>query len=192
VANHQAKLVKIAWAGKEIFAPIIGNSGIDFLKENVDLDLDTFIVVESLPPTQITRQKLEAMLNLAVQSDPSFIDDALDILIDSDLTSAVRKFKKKRALRKMYQEQQQQMMEQRQQTVDAQVKELENQNQQQQIQGNLMLQDKKNEANIQKTAMTGQTKLTSQQLANRTKLTSDKIGALKDIRKEQIKTPSSK
>ncbi len=192
VMNHQAKLVKIAWAGKEVFAPIIGDSGIDFLKENVDLDLDTFVVIESLPPTQITRQKLEAMLNIAIQSDPSFVDDALDILIDSDLTSAVRKFKKKRALRKMYQEQQQQMMAEREQMIDAQVKEMEMQKGQQQIQGNLMLQDKKNEGNLQKTAMTGQTKLTSQQLANRTKLTSDKIGVIKDIRKEQINATTQK
>jgi hypothetical protein len=170
--NHQAKMVKIAWAGKEVFAPIIGDSGIDFLKNNVDLDLDTFIVIESLPPIAVTRQKLEAMLNIVLQSDPEFIDDALDIMMDSDLTSAIRKFKKKRALRKMYQERQAQMVAEREQTVQAQVAQTEAQNKDKELMTSLELQNKKNEGALQRSLQ-----------QSRTKLTSDKIKVIGDLNK---------
>lgn len=164
VMNHQAKLVKIAWAGKEVFAPIIGDTGIDFLKENIDLDLDTFIVTESMPQTLIDRQKLEQMVMIAIQSDPNFIDDAIDIMLDSDLKSALRKFKKKRALRKLLQEQQAQLMEQRQQQTQMAIQNMQNQNVQQQLANALELQQLKNDANIEKTQLTGRVKLLDKKL----------------------------
>src|SRR5690606_10571715 len=71
VLNHQAKLIKIVFPkSPEMFAPIIGDTGIDFLKEHIDLDLDEFgVYVESLPPQFMDRQKLEQMMMIALQSD---------------------------------------------------------------------------------------------------------------------------
>lgn len=163
--NHQAKLVKLAWAGKEVFAPIIGEVGINFLKDNIDISLDEFdVVVQSLPPQTMDRQKLEQMLSIAVQSDPEFLDDALMILIEPDTTVAIRKFVRKRALRKMMLQQQEQQMaqmeqQQAQQQLMAQMQQAEGN-----MQNQLALQKMKDDTNLKKTALTGRVKLNTAKL----------------------------
>jgi hypothetical protein len=165
VHTYQAKLVKIAWADKEVFAPIIGDLGIDFLRDNIDISLDEFdAVCQSLPPLTADRAKLEQMLLAALQSDPEFIDDALEIMMESDLTVAFRKFKRKRALRRLAKQQQEQQMYQQEQLMQqAQMQQMQMQ-QQGNWQNQLQLQDKKNQANIQKTLLTGRTKLQTQKI----------------------------
>jgi hypothetical protein len=101
VLNHQAQLVKISWAGKDVYRPIIGDVGVDFLRDNVDISLDQFdVIVQLLQPNGLERGKLEEMLMVVVQSDPEFVDDALDILVEPDTSVALIKFRRKRAMRK--------------------------------------------------------------------------------------------
>lgn len=165
VLNNQAKLVKVAWAGKEVFAPIIGDVGVDFLRDNIDLSLDEFdVFVESLPPNAQQRQTLINMLNIIVQSDPAFAPDAMDILLETDTTVAIRKYQRKAALRQLFlnqQEQQQAAQEQElaQQQMMMQQRGLELQGQQQ-----VQLQQMKNQGNLQKTLVTGRVKLQGQKL----------------------------
>jgi hypothetical protein len=165
VMTQQAKLVKLAWANKEIFAPIIGDTGVDFLSDNTDITLDEFdIQCLSLPPSMADRQKLEQILMTAVQSDPEFIDDALDIMMETDIAVAYKKFKRRRALRKMFLMQQEQMAsEQEQMMTQAQL--------QQQMaaaqggwQNQLQLQQMKNQGNMAKTLATSRTKLNAEKL----------------------------
>lgn len=164
VQNHMAKLVKIAWANKEKFAPVIGDSGIDFLREHVDLDLDSFIAVESQAPQTLDRQKLESMIQIVLQTDASFIDDALTIMLEPDTKTAVRKFQKKRALRKVFEQQQMQAQQEQEQALQAKMEALQAQTQMGQWNNSLQLQDSKNKANLQKTALTGRVKLMDSRL----------------------------
>src|SRR5690606_14733194 len=100
ILSHQAKLAKIAWAGgKEVFAPVIGDVGVDFLKEHIDLELEDFaVVVESIPPLVQDRNKFEQLLLTVVQSYPTFIYEAIQILMEPDIRVAVRRFQRRRAL----------------------------------------------------------------------------------------------
>jgi hypothetical protein len=165
VFNHQAKLVKVAWAGREVFAPIIGDVGVDFLKDNIEIQLDEFdVFVQSLPPFTQDRQKLEQMLMIAVQSDPEMLDDALDIMMEPDTTVALRKFKRKRALRKMMLQQQEQAQMQAEQEFQQQQLEQQGQLQQGNWQNLKDIQQMKGDNNLQKTRVTSRTKLNSEKL----------------------------
>jgi hypothetical protein len=164
--NHLAKLVKIVFPkAPESFAPIIGDAGIDFLREHIELDLDEFgVYVESQPPIMMDRQKLEQMIMITLQSDPEFIDDALAIMMESDTTVAVRQFQRKRALRKVYQAQQEQAMQQQQMAMMQQQQEAENQRAMVGIQGQENLQSLKNQGALQRTLAQGRVKLTEQKI----------------------------
>lgn len=168
VLNHQAKLVKVAWAGKEVFAPIIGDTGIDFLKEHIDLDLDEFgVFVEALPPALRDRQILEETLNIYLQvsqGDLQALIDVMNIRLEPDTRVAVRKLQRLATNRQKLQMAMQQ--EQAQQEQAAQERELQAQqaNQQVGIDGQLALQGEKNKGNLQKTLVTSRTKLNSEKL----------------------------
>jgi len=167
VLNQKAKFIKIAWANsdKELFAPIIGDAGIDFLKDNIDIDLDEFNVwVESLPPLLRDRDKLENLVTLAVQSGTMEIQDALAILMEPDLKIAVRKLMRKAALRKMMEAQQAQAEQQQEAALQEKMKAADMQNQQMLMQNQQQLQAQKNQGNMQKTLATGQVKLSTEKI----------------------------
>lgn len=166
VLTYQAKLVKLAWAGKEVFAPIIGDLGVDFLKDNIDISLDEFDAeCLSLPPSNENRQKLENLIMMAVQADPESIDDYLDILFEHDQAVAIIKFKRIRALRRMKMEKQAQ--QQSEQDNAMREEELGLQREQlafQQQNSPLQLQQMKNQGSVQKTLIGSRTKLNSEKL----------------------------
>lgn len=166
VQMHQAKLVKIAWSGgKELFAPIIGDVGVDFLRDNVDLELEDFgVVVESIPPMLQDRAKFEQLIMFVVQSNPDFIDDALAILLEPDLKVAVRKFQRKRTLQKIFMQKQAEAQQQQQMALDERMKQLDVQQQDKEIEGNLEETRMKNDAGLQKTFLTGRTKLSGDKI----------------------------
>lgn len=168
VLNHQAKMIKIAWADREIFAPIIGDTGIDFLRENIDLDLDEFgVFVESLPPMIRDRQALEESLNIYLQSaqgDPQVLADVLAIRLETDTKSAIRMFQRKIAMRvKMQQEQQAQQVQQEQAMQEQQLQAQQKMSSEE-LNQLLQLQMMKNQGNMQKTLATGRVKLNSEKL----------------------------
>lgn len=168
VLNHQAKLIKIAWAGKEIFAPIIGETGIDFLKENIDLELDEFgVFVESLPPMMADRQQLEKTLDIYLQGsqgDPQVLADVLAIRLETDTRTAVRMFQRKVALRVKMQHDQAQQQQQQEQANNQQQVQLQAQEQQDASQLPIQLQQLKNKGNVDKSLITGRVKLNSEKL----------------------------
>lgn len=178
VLNHQAKMIKIAWAGKEVFAPIIGDTGIDFFKEHIDLDLDEFGVwVESIPPIFTDRSKLEQLISLALQANPEFIDDALPILMEPDTRVAVRKFQRKRALRKILEQQIMEQQAQQQQAIQQRVEALE-----------MQKQDKELSAGLQEQRMKNQGALERSMAQGRVKLSDTQIKAIADLTKSQLPT----
>jgi hypothetical protein len=161
VLNHQAKLAKISWAeGNDVFAPVIGDVGVDFLREHVDLDFEDFAAFsESIPPLIRDREKFESLVMIAVQSDPTFIDEAIQILMEQDTRVAVRRFQRRRAMQKVYMAQEQQASEERQAALEERLKGLEMQGRQMEIDGRLEETQMKNEAGQLKTSSTGRTKL---------------------------------
>jgi len=166
VLNHVAKMIKIVWPkNKELFAPIIGTVGVDFLREHVDLDLDDHaIVVQALPPLLTNRDKFDQFVMTAVQADPTLLPDALDLLMDRDLKSAVRRLQKKFQLRKAIEMQAARAEEERQQQFQAQMQQAEQQAQQQAQMGEMDLQKLKNDANTQRAIISSRTKLQSEKL----------------------------
>lgn len=162
ILKYQANLVKMVFTkGEEQrFAPIIGDAGVDFLKEHVDLSLDEFdVTVEPLPPIATDRAKLENIVMAAVQTGELPLSDALQILLETDLRMATRKFTRKFAMRQQMQAQQEERMAQ----MEQQMAEMQNAKDLQVAEGGwnnqLQLQQLKNQGGIQKTALTGRVKL---------------------------------
>ena len=166
VLTHQASLVKMAWTDPKKFAPIIGDAGVDFLKDNIDISLDEFdVIVESVPPLIQDRQKLESLIMLAVQTGELNIGDAISILMEPDISVAIRKYQRKFAMRQMMQAQQEQQQSQMDQQVQMAQMAQQGQNQQALLQNQLQLQQLKGQNNLQKAALTGRVKLRSQQMS---------------------------
>ena len=165
ILTHQAGLVKMAWTDPKKFAPIIGDVGVDFLKDNLDISLDQFdVIVQSLPPLIRDRQMLEQIIFAAMQSGELTPADCLNILLEPDLTVAVRKYTRKVAMRQMQASRQ----EERMAAMEQQMQQMQMQQQGQLQQGNwnnqLQLQKMKNDANLSKTSLTGRVKMNSEKL----------------------------
>jgi len=93
--SRQAKLVKIAWAGKEKFAPIIGDVGVDFLKDDLDLDLQDYgVFVEEIPPLIDDLNSFRQFVMAALQSGNLEFIDALELMQEKDLKIATKKYRK--------------------------------------------------------------------------------------------------
>jgi hypothetical protein len=165
--KYQAGLVKMVWGQGEQqkFAPITGDAGIDFLHEHHDLSIDEFdIEVQALPPIVQDRAKLEQIVMLAVQTGDMPVSDALAVLLENDLTIAVKKFSRRYAMRQMMMNQQEQQQAQADQMIQMQQMQQQGQMQQGNNQLQLQLQAMKNQANLQKTKLTGAVKLRGQKM----------------------------
>lgn len=166
VLNHQAKLVKIVFPkSPETFAPIIGDVGVDFLREHIDIDLDEVNVwIESMPPNFMDRQRLDRVFELAVQSDPELLDDYAAFAMEPDTKSALRRFQRSRKLRKIFIQQQQMAAEERDAEVQQRLAQLEAQSADKQIDGKLQETQMKNEGSMARTLATSRTKLSEQKI----------------------------
>ena len=112
--NHQAGLVKIAWANKEVFAPIIGDIGVDFLSNDIDVDLQDYaIFIEYIPSILRDQQSLQGLVMAAMQSQQISLIDAMKILREKDIVMAINKFEK--SIMRREKQQQAAMMAQQQQ-----------------------------------------------------------------------------
>ena len=97
IMNNLASLVKITYGqDKEIFSPLIGDAGVDFIKNDVDLHLQDYgVFIEVVPPMLSEARQFQEMLTAAVQSKEINISDALDFVRDSrDVDFAIRKLKR--------------------------------------------------------------------------------------------------
>jgi hypothetical protein len=100
IFTHQAGLIKYAWADNERFAPIIGETGIDFLAEDIDLDLDDYgAFIEIVPPMidDITmfHELVVASLQAGAMGEPgrAFLN-AIKILREKDIDVAIEKYER--------------------------------------------------------------------------------------------------
>lgn len=127
--THQAGLVKIAWSNKEIFAPIIGDIGVDFLAQEVDVDLQDYAVfIEYIPTALQDKNSLQSIVIAAMQSAQISFVDAVKILKEKDTTMAIRKLEK--SIMKKEKDLAQQQMQQMQMQQQMQQQQLQAQQQQ--------------------------------------------------------------
>jgi hypothetical protein len=119
--NLQAKLVKVSWAGKEKYAPIIGETGVDFLSEDIELDLDDYgVFVEEVPPMIDDLSSFREFVTAAVQAGSLDFIDALELIQERDVRIATRKYRKAINKKEQKQMQYEQMMMQQQAEAEAQ------------------------------------------------------------------------
>lgn len=161
VLNQQAKLAGIVFANSpELFAPIIGDTGVDFLREHLDMELQEYgAFVSAMPPMFQDRKYLEQALNIVLQASPEFVNDYLAIMTEPDLSVAIRKFQKKTALKKVFEQQQMAAQQEREDALQQQIAALEQQVQQAQIDAGITETQMKNESQERRSLQSGQVKL---------------------------------
>jgi len=118
--NHLAGLVKITWPeNKELYAPIIGDAGVDFLQEDVDLHLQDYAAFAEMEPPLIgDMNQLQGYIHAALQAQQIEITDALDLIREKNVDLAIRRLK--RAIKKRGEEQAEQQQEAQQQQMQMQ------------------------------------------------------------------------
>ncbi|KKM21398.1 hypothetical protein LCGC14_1635840 [marine sediment metagenome] len=105
VLNYLAGLIKITFAGNERYAPIIGDAGINFLKETVDMELDDFAVfAEEIPPIAEDFQNFQALVQAALQARAIDFVDATKLMLEKDILIGIERYE--RAISKRQEEQQ--------------------------------------------------------------------------------------
>lgn len=175
--THQAGLVKIAWENNEVFAPIIGDTGIDFLSSTVDLDLDDYgVFVEETPPLLDDLQSFQQIVMAALQAGQVDFVAAIKLLQEKDVTQAVRRFEREIRKREREQIQQQQMMAMQEQQAQQQAQQAQTQAQSQdkmaELRGKLELQDRKSAGDIQKEMIKGKVDLAGKNIDSLAKIKS--------------------
>lgn len=125
VLRSTAGLAKIAFGeDKEVFSPIIGDAGVDFIREDVDMHLQDYgVFIEMTPPLIGDQAKLEQLMTAALQAGKIEVEDALDLIRDmsGDIDVAILRLKKaiKRREDERQQREQQMMMQQQQAAAQA-------------------------------------------------------------------------
>lgn len=166
VLTRQAKLLRICIGNNpEMWEPIIGSAGVDFIQDNIQIDLESVgVVVESLPPLLQDRNKFEGFINLAVQSQQLEMTDALDIVLEPDIRQAVRRLKRKTAIRHLLEAHQAKMEQERDAALEQRLAAIDAQKQQAAQGSQLSLQQLKNKGSLDKTALTGRVKLNEKKI----------------------------
>ena len=177
--NQMARLVKIAWAGKERFAPIIGDAGVNFLEQDIELDLNDYAVfVESTPRLLDDLNSFQSMIMAGLQSGDLRFGDAMKLLTEKDVVSGILRYEKIIAKREKEQAEQekQMMMQQEQMKMQAQ-QQMQDYNAKTSMEANqkaLQVQESKNQNNLQTKLVDSRTKLKSEQIKSITQLAAEK------------------
>ncbi len=189
--NKQAGLAKIAWAGKEKFAPIIGDVGINFLEKDIALELNDYnVFIEETPPILQDQQMFYQLVITAIQSRQLPFVQGLKLLMEHDLDEAmtqlefeVHKQEEKAAEQQAQEAQQQQaMMQQEQQLAQAQA-----QQEQQKNQTKLQSQQMQGQVDMAKIIAQGRLDLKQGLLGFKEKLALKKIDAAIQAQKAKDK-----
>jgi hypothetical protein len=182
VWSNIGRLTKIAWEGKERFAPIIGDAGVDFLKEDIDLSLDDYgIFIEETPRMVDDINSFQQIVMMALQTQAIPFDVAMRLLMEKDVVAAVRKLEKEmKKLEKIKFEQERQLMkEQEELKLQGQQK----MNEWNETQANIAAQ-RATQVQSQKDAGA----MERQELISRTTLSQEQLSQIADIIKSKEKS----
>jgi len=115
IFNGLAGLGKVCWAGKEKFASIIGDVGINFLKDDVDLHMNNYgVFVMEVPPALDDKQNFQAIVMAALQAGQLEFVDAMKLLREDDMSYAIRQLERDIAEKKQEEAEQQAMLQEQQ------------------------------------------------------------------------------
>jgi hypothetical protein len=121
ILNKQAGLAKIAWAGKERFAPIIGDVGVNFLKEDIGLELNDYnVFINEIPPAVGDQQMLTQLVMAGMQSGSVSLLQAVKILMEHDIDESIHMLEKDLEDAQAQKQQEMQMQAQSQQVMQMQ------------------------------------------------------------------------
>jgi hypothetical protein len=185
IFNHLAGLVKISFAGNEKYSPIIGDVGVDFLEDTVELEFDDFgIFLEETPPMLDDLQNFQAIVQAALQAGQVEFIDAMRLLKEKDITIGIERFEKalERKERKMMEQQQAlsqgaaQAEETKQQTEMAKI--------QAKGQFDLQKQQLANEGGANEAMIDGKVDMAKEKIDFKKKMTLEKIKERNEDRKE--------
>lgn len=163
VWNQQARLVKITWAKKEKYAPIVGDVGVNFLKKDVDLVDDFAIFVESTPRMLDDLNNFQQIILTAMNAGKLDFLQAITLLKEKDVVIGMEK------LRKMMEDQEEKEMQMQQQLM-AQQEQMKQEGQQRMLEANAMSQQAALQNQQQLQQMKGQQAIQQELVAQRGEL----------------------
>jgi hypothetical protein len=183
--THLAGLVKLAWAGNEKFSPIIGETGINYLDEELELELDDYaIFVEETNPLFQDLQMFQQLVTTSLQAGQINFLDAMKLMREKDVTKGIREFEKAFAKREKEMQEQQQAAEERQHqmAIEQQQATMEGQAKANEVasQGKLKDTELKGNKDIEKESLKGRVNLRGKQL--------DLLGLQRKQKQEQNKS----
>jgi hypothetical protein len=148
--NYQAKLIKISWAGKDRYASIIGDVGINFLQEDITLELDDYgVFVEELPPIVEDKQTLQSIIMAALQAGQLDFLAAIKIMMEKDMKLAIRRYEREIQKQQQQQAAQQQAEQEQQMMMQQAAQEAEAAKEAQKMEAAMGIQGLKNQGNLQ-------------------------------------------
>lgn len=160
VWNQQARLVKLTWAKKEKYAPIIGDVGVNFLKQDIDLSDDFAIFVEATPRMLDDINNFQQLVMTALNAGKLDFLQAMTLLKEKDVVIGMEKF------RKMQEDQQEKEMQMQQQLM-AQQEQMKQEGQQRMLEANQMSQQAALQNQIALQGMKGQQAMQQELLSQR-------------------------
>jgi len=182
IFTHLAGLGKIAWADKDKFAYIIGDSGIDFLSQDIDLDLDDYSVkITEIPTILDDVQSFQAMVQAALQAGQIDFIAAVKLMREKDVVQGVIRLERDMQVRQQAQKEQmaqeQQMQAQAaQQESNNRMKEMQAQ-EQFKTQGDIAVEEVKQKGKSQEQAIKGKFDIAGQKIDFAKALTTENIKA---------------
>jgi hypothetical protein len=120
--NKQAGLAKIAWAGKERFSPIIGDVGVNFLEQDIELDLNDYnVFVEEVPQSMQDQQMFYNLVLTGIQTQQLPFMLGMKLLMEKDVEEAMNILEvEMKRTEQQQMDQQSQLMQAEQQQQQAQ------------------------------------------------------------------------
>lgn len=157
--NKQAGLAKIAWAGKERFAPIIGDVGVNFLELDIELELNDYnVFVEEVPQIAADKQLFYQLVMTGIQQQTLPFIQGLKLLMEPDIDDAVVQLEFEVKKQEMMQQEQQAQAQQQQAAMMQQEQKLAEAQQFQAAQSNqakMLGQQMKGQQDLQKIVAQG-------------------------------------
>jgi hypothetical protein len=183
IFNHLAGLVKITWPyNKARFIPLIGTTGINFLEEDIALDLSDYnAYLKELPPSVSNQQNFQAIVMAALQSGAVSLPSAMQLLLETNVREGLASLKKEVA-------QQEAKAQQAQQAEAQQAQQM----QQQQQQADAQMQQQEHAQEVDKINTKGQWDMKASGLNSSTTLSKEKIDFAKKLELEKIKARTVK
>jgi hypothetical protein len=189
--THLAGLTKIAMANKEKFVAVIGETGINFLEEELKMELDDYATfVEEVNPIFQDVQMFHQLVTAALQSQQIGFLDAMKLMKEKDVTKGIREYEKasEKHKKEMQMMQQQAAAEEHQKNMELQQATMEGQAMANQVasEGQRQLAAIKNAGDLAKENIKGKVALASKDKEGSNKLRETAVKGRIDLRGKQI------